>query len=73
MGGIEDRGLSMATSLGRPPDGGPYGLAHGARLDQKTFHERYERTPHGFHAELIDLAGVLPDLELECPHVRDRP
>ena len=56
----------MATSLGRPPDGGPYGLAHGARLDQKTFHERYERTPHGFHAELIEgTVHVMSPLELD--------
>src|SRR4051794_2291429 len=33
-------------------DGFPW-LENGERMDQKTFHERYLRTPEGFKAELI--------------------
>lgn len=34
------------------PEGFPW-LENGERMDQKTFHERYEQTPSGFKAELI--------------------
>src|SRR6185312_4663928 len=34
------------------PDGLPW-LENGERMDQKTFHARYLRTPDGFKAELI--------------------
>ncbi|CAN5624803.1 hypothetical protein BH23PLA1_BH23PLA1_15010 [soil metagenome] len=35
------------------PEGFPW-LENGERLDQKTFHERYEKTPPGFKAEFIE-------------------
>lgn len=34
------------------PEGFPW-LENGERLDQKTFHERYQKTPSGFQAERI--------------------
>jgi Uma2 family endonuclease len=41
-------------------DGFPW-LENGERLDQKTFHERYEKLPPGFKAELIGgIVYVMP-------------
>jgi Uma2 family endonuclease len=47
------------------PDGFPW-LENGERMDQKTFHERYEQTPPGFRAELI--GGVV--FESSPPKIR---
>src|SRR5215218_3185359 len=44
-------------------------LESGDRLDQKTFHERYEAMPEGFRAELIGGVVYMPS-PLKRPHGR---
>lgn len=44
-------------------------LENGERLDQKTFHERYEAAPSGFHAELIEGVVYMPSPQ-KLPHGR---
>jgi hypothetical protein len=47
----------MATTK-RPPGRAVPPLENGDRLDQPTFHARYERMPEDFRAELI--GGIVP-------------
>lgn len=44
-------------------------LVHGERLDQKTFHARYEAMPEGTRAELIGGIVYMPS-PLRTPHAR---
>ena len=47
--------MSEPQTVVPPPSGGDIPpLRDGERLDQKTFHERYEAMPRGTRAELID-------------------
>ena len=51
------------------PDGFPW-LENGERMDQKTFHERYEKTPPGFRAELIGGVVYVMSSPLRIRHGR---
>lgn len=51
------------------PDGFPW-LENGERMDQKTFHERYEKTPPGFKAELIGGIVYVMSSPLKIRHAR---
>ena len=49
--------MSMTERSARPATLAP--LVEGQRLDQATFHERYEQMPEGTRAELIN-SSTLP-------------
>ncbi|QDV33800.1 Uma2 family endonuclease [Tautonia plasticadhaerens] len=51
------------------PEGFPW-LENGERMDQKTFHERYEKTPPGFKAELIGGIVYVMSSPLKIRHAR---
>ena len=51
------------------PEGFPW-LENGERMDQKTFHERYEQTPPGFKAELIGGIVYVMSSPLSLRHAR---
>ncbi len=51
------------------PEGFPW-LENGERMDQKTFHERYEKTPPGFKAELVEGIVYVMSSPLKIRHGR---